>query len=114
SCSTPRIPLCLEMRRGARAERVFLVAKDGGSAALRDHLASGGCAVTLRPAPGGAVIMLTEGRTDQAVIDPAMIPATMAGRHDGKVWNALFAVAIARAMGAPPDRIRHGLSSFKP
>jgi cyanophycin synthetase len=43
-----------------------------------------------------------------------MIPATMAGRHDGKVWNALFAVAIARAMGAPPDRIRHGLSSFKP
>jgi len=30
------------------------------------------------------------------------------------VWNAMFAVAIARAMGASPDQIRQGLQSFKP
>ncbi len=107
-------PLCLEMRQSARAKRVFLVAQDGESAALSEHLAAGGGAVTLRTAPGGAQIMLTEHGTGRAVIDPSMIPATMGGQHDGKVWNALFAVAIAYAMGASPDQIRLGLSSFKP
>ena len=107
-------PLCLEMRLATRAERVFLVAKDGAAPALLEHVATGGCAVALQPAPGGTVIMLTERGIHQAVIDPAMIPATMAGRHDGKVWNALFAVAIAYAMGASSGQIREGLSSFKP
>jgi len=36
------------------------------------------------------------------------------GRHVGKVWNALFAAAIARAMGSSLDQVRQGLRSFKP
>src|SRR6185369_2943979 len=44
----------------------------------------------------------------------AEIPATLGGRHAGKVWNALFAAAIAQAMGSSLDHIRQGLRSFKP
>jgi cyanophycin synthetase len=48
------------------------------------------------------------------VIEPANVPATLSGRHGGKVWNAMFAGAIAYAMGASLDQIRQGLLSFKP
>ena len=44
----------------------------------------------------------------------AEIPATVGGRHGGKVWNAMFAAGIAHAMGASLDHIREGLRSFKP
>ena len=67
---------------------------------------------TLRAAPGGTVIALADHGAVREVIDPATIPASMAGGHDGALWNALFAVAIAHAMGGSLDQIRHGL--FKP
>ncbi len=107
-------PLCLAMRQEARAERLCLVASDAAAPALRAHVAVGGCAVTLRGQPGEAMIVLTDRGTVEDVIDPGFIPATLGGRHRGKVWNAMFAVAIARAMGASLDHIRRGLRSFKP
>jgi len=107
-------PLCLALRQGARAERLCLVGEETGTPALRDHIAAGGCAVSLRGSPGEAMIVLADRGAAEAVIDPATIPATLGGRHRGKVWNAMFAVAIARAMGASLDQIRRGLQSFKP
>jgi cyanophycin synthetase len=44
-------PLCLAMRQVARADRVCLVGREARSADLRAHIAAGGLAVTLRPAP---------------------------------------------------------------
>jgi UDP-N-acetylmuramyl tripeptide synthase len=107
-------PFCLAMRQGARAERLCLVGAAAGTPDLDDHIAAGGCAVTLRGSPDAAMIVLADGGAVEDVIDPATIPATLGGRHRGKVWNAMFAVAIARAMGASLDQIRRGLQSFKP
>ncbi len=107
-------PFCLAMRQGARAERLCLVGAAAGTPALGEHLAAGGCAVTLRGSPDAAMIVLADHGAVEAVIDPATIPATLGGKHRGKVWNAMFAVAIARAMGASLDQIRRGLQSFKP
>jgi UDP-N-acetylmuramyl tripeptide synthase len=106
-------PFCLAMRQGARAERLCLVGTAAGAPVLRDHIAAGGCAVTLRGSPDATMIVLADQGAVEAVIDPATIPATLSGMHRGKVWNAMFAVAIARAMGASLDQIRQGLQSFK-
>jgi cyanophycin synthetase len=107
-------PLCLAMRPVVRAERICLVGKEAAAPALRDHIAVGGCAVTLRGSPGEAMIVLADRGAVEDVIDPGAIPATLGGRHRGKAWNAMFAVAIAQAMGASLDHIRRGLRSFKP
>ena len=60
------------------------------------------------------MIVLTDRGATTDVIEPREIPATLAAQHGGKVWNAMFAVAIAYAMGASSGQIREGLSSFKP
>jgi len=103
-------PLCLAMREGARAERTCLVATDGEAPLMRDHIAAGNVAVFQR---GDANVLADHGAAD-TVLATTEIPATLSGRHRGKVWNAMFAVAIARAMGASLDQIRAGLRSFKP
>jgi cyanophycin synthetase len=108
-------PLCLAMREGAMAERLWLVAHDPAAPALVDHRAAGGAAVFLpTAAEGGAIMLTTDGGAGTAVIAPRDIPATLGGHHLGKLWNAMFATAIAYAMGAPLERIREGLRSFKP
>jgi cyanophycin synthetase len=107
-------PLCLAMRQSMRAERLCLVAKDAAAPSLGDHIADGGCAVTLRGSAGSSMIVLADHGIVEDVIEPANVPATLSGCHAGKVWNVMFAVAIARAMGASLDHIRRGLLSFKP
>jgi hypothetical protein len=103
-------PLCLAMREGARAGRICLVATDGEAPLMRAHLVAGDCAVFRR----GDVIVLADHGAAEPVLATTEIPATLSGRHRGKVWNAMFAVAIARTMGASLDQIRAGLRSFKP
>ncbi|MFO1059196.1 MAG: Mur ligase family protein [Dongiaceae bacterium] len=106
-------PLCLAMRDGARAGRLCLVARDAAAPALSDHLAAGGCGVFLRGAGEQAVIILCDGGRAEAVAAAAAIPATLGGLHEGKLWNAMFAAAIAHGLGMTPDRIRAGLAAFK-
>ncbi|MFO1057461.1 MAG: Mur ligase family protein [Dongiaceae bacterium] len=106
--------LCLAMRQASQAERICLVARDSGCAPLRQHVDAGGCAVTLRPSAVGAEILIVDHGVPRAVTTLAEIPATVGGRHGGKVWNAMFAAGIAHAMGASLDHIREGLRSFKP
>ncbi|MFO1058961.1 MAG: Mur ligase family protein [Dongiaceae bacterium] len=107
-------PLCLAMRRDSRAERLCLVAKDAANPALAAHRAAGGTAVTLRGTGMAGTILLTERGIETAVVEPRTIPATLGGRHGGKVWNAMFAVALAHGLGIAPERIRAGLQSFRP
>ena len=107
-------PLCLAMREGARADRICLVAADGAAPLMHSHIAASGCAVFRRGSPDGDVIVLADHGAADPVLATTEIPATLSGRHGGKVWNAMFAVAIARAMGASLDQVRAGLRSFKP
>jgi cyanophycin synthetase len=104
-------PLCLAMREQARAERLWLVAREAAAPALRAHRAAGGAAAFLAD---GVIRLAADGGAGEPVIAVAAIPATLGGRHPGKLWNALFAAAVAHAMGAPLERIRAGLESFRP
>jgi cyanophycin synthetase len=107
-------PLCLAMPQVARAERLCLVAKEPDASTLRAHIEAGGAAVMLGPGADGDTVRLVDRGVFQPLMTVQEIPATIAGRHGGKVWNAMFAAAIAHAMGASLDHIRHGLRSFKP
>jgi len=107
-------PLCLAMRQGARAPHLYLVGRDAGTPALRAHVEAGGAAVMLRHSADGDIMVLVERGIAQPFMAMAEIPATLGGRHVGKVWNALFAAAIAQAMGSSLDQVRQGLRSFKP
>jgi cyanophycin synthetase len=107
-------PLCLAMRDGARAERLCLVARDPATPALAEHLARGGCGVFLEGASAEAMIMLSRDGRPEPVMAPAAIPATLGGRHDGKLWNAMFAVAIGHGLGMSLGAIRAGLAAFQP
>jgi cyanophycin synthetase len=104
-------PLCLAMRDGARAERLWLAARDPAAPALAAHRAAGGAAAFLAD---GVIRLAPDGGAGEAVIPVAAIPATLGGHHEGKQWNALFAAAVAHAMGAPVGRIRDGLAGFRP
>ncbi len=107
-------PLCLAMRQGATAPHVCLVGRNAGTPALRAHVEAGGAAVMLRPSADGDLMVLVERGIAEPLMATAAIPATLGGRHVGKVWNALFAAAIAQAMGSSLDHVRQGLRSFKP
>jgi cyanophycin synthetase len=104
--------MCLAMRRETPAGRLWLVGREGAPA-LAAHIAEGGAAVALQGTGSAAAIMLVENGAGQRVVAADEIPATLGGRHEGKVWNAMFATAIAYAMGAPLPAIRRGLCSFK-
>ncbi|MGH6740114.1 MAG: glutamate ligase domain-containing protein, partial [Bradyrhizobium sp.] len=106
--------LCLAMRQVAGRARLCLVGKEARSPVLREHLAGGGDAVSLRPTPDSEEIVIVERGVVRSVVTTAEIPATLAGRHGGKVWNAMFAAGIAHAMGASLEHIRDGLRSFRP
>jgi len=98
-----------------RAGRAPLPGRQGcRGAGLARPYRRGGCAVTLRGSAGQSMVVLADRGAVEDVMEPAKIPATLSGQHGGKVWNAMFAVAIAHAMGASLDHIRRGLLSFKP
>src|SRR5439155_165824 len=82
---------------------------DGAAPLMHSHIAASGCAVFRRGSPDGDVIVLADHGAADPVLATTEIPATLSGRHGGKVWNAMFAVAIARAMGASLDQVRAGL-----
>jgi cyanophycin synthetase len=105
--------LCLALRDGARAERLCLVARDPAAPALHDHLAAGGCGVFLRGAGEQAAIMLSDGGSAATVTAATAIPPTLGGLHEGQLWNAMFAVAIAHGLGMTLDRIRAGLAACR-
>jgi cyanophycin synthetase len=106
-------PLCLAMQERAMAERIVLVGRQDGPA-LRAHREAGGCGVALETAAGDAHIVRFDRGAAEIVLDLAAVPATLGGRHGGKAWNALFAVAIAGAMGASLGDIRAALRAFRP
>ncbi|MFO1055646.1 MAG: Mur ligase family protein [Dongiaceae bacterium] len=103
-------PLCLAMRERTAAGRIVLVGRRPDAAALRAHRDSGGRVVTLED---GRIVRVENGIAE-GLVDLAAIPATLGGRHGGKVWNALFAVAIADALRVPAGSIRDALHAFGP
>jgi cyanophycin synthetase len=104
--------LCLAMADQADAETVCYVTVDAGHPRLDEHLAAGGRAVVLEKGEGGETIVLRDGDERTAVVETDRIPALRDKRYDTR--SAMFAAAMAHALGKTADEIGEGLNAFEP
>ncbi len=105
-------PRCLEMANYTEAEQICYVTMDSSHELVREHIRSGGYAVVLEKGINGEMITLFEKGAHLPLVWTHLIPATLEGKAVHNVQNAMFAAAMAYAMGQTLDQIRHGLRTF--
>jgi cyanophycin synthetase len=105
-------PLCLAMAGHTVTRRTCLVSMRNDNRVVTEHLAAGYIAVILELDGESEFVVVAEGRNRTRVIEPREIPATLGGRARFNTQNALFATAIAYALGVQPPLIRAALRSF--
>jgi cyanophycin synthetase len=105
-------PLCLAMLSRAGAERHILVAQEATNAAVAEHLRAGGEAVFVDIQKGARWMVLAAGPVRTPLMPLAEIPATMAGLLRVNGSNAMFAAALAWALGVDLEVVRTALGSF--
>lgn len=89
--------------------RPFLFSRRPATAAVGDHIASGGHAVVVRD---GKIVWHHDG--EQTVVTTlADVPITFGGRAEHMVENALAAAGATLAIGLPVEHVRAGLSAFR-
>jgi len=80
---------------------------------VRRHIREqGGRAVALEEGLNGRLIVLYEGEEQIPLLWARQIPATVEGHAIHNIQNAMFATAIAHAMGISLENIRQGLRTF--
>ncbi|HSG40260.1 MAG TPA: cyanophycin synthetase, partial [Thermoanaerobaculia bacterium] len=79
---------------------------------VRRHIREKGLAVALEEGLNGRMIVLYNGEEQVPLLWARQIPATIEGHALHNVQNAMFATAIAHAMGISLENIRQGLRTF--
>ncbi len=79
---------------------------------VRGHIRDKGRAVALEEGLNGRMIVLYEGEEQIPLLWARQIPATVEGHAIHNIQNAMFATAIAHAMGVSLENIRQGLRTF--
>ncbi len=79
---------------------------------VRRHIRGKGRAVALEEGLNGRMIVLYEGEEQIPLLWARQIPATIEGHALHNIQNAMFATAIAHAMGISLENIRQGLRTF--
>ncbi len=105
-------PLCLRMAERSIAKRICYVTMRADDTLVREHVRGGGVAVALEAGINGQMITIYDGGAHLPLLWTHLIPATLEGRALHNVQNAMFASAMAWAMGVKLDAIRHGLRTF--
>lgn len=105
-------PLCMGVRHRAGTDRHILVTRDSTTEAVVAHRRGGGEAVFLGERHGGTWIVYAAGDSETPVIAVNDIPATMSGLVRVNETNAMFATALAWALGVDLPTIRTALASF--
>jgi cyanophycin synthetase len=82
------------------------------NALVRRHIRDKGRAVALEEGINGRMIVLYEGEEHLPLLWARQIPATIEGHAIHNIQNAMFATAIAHAMGISLENIRQGLRTF--
>jgi cyanophycin synthetase len=82
------------------------------NALVRKHIRDKGRAVALEEGLNGRMIVLYEGEEQIPLLWARQIPATVEGHAIHNIQNAMFATAIAHAMGISLENIRQGLRTF--
>ncbi|MBI5608245.1 MAG: cyanophycin synthetase [Deltaproteobacteria bacterium] len=105
-------PLCLAMADHSEAKHIWYVTTNPRNALVREHIRSGGKAVALEDGVNGQMIAIYDRGAHIPLLWTHLIPATLEGKAIHNVQNAMFAAAMAAAMGVKFDDIRHGLRTF--
>jgi cyanophycin synthetase len=79
---------------------------------VRRHIREGGRAVALEEGLNGRMLVVYEGEEQIPLLWARQIPATVEGHAIHNIQNAMFATAIAHAMGISLENIRQGLRTF--
>jgi cyanophycin synthetase len=105
-------PLCLQMADHTEAQRIGYVTMNPRHELVRQHIQGGGLAMVCEEGINGQMITLYDKGAHQPLLWTHLIPATLEGRAMHNVQNAMFAAAMAHAMGVKADTIRQGLRTF--
>ena len=105
-------PLCLQMADHSEAKHIWYVTLNAKNALVREHIRANGKAVALEEGVNGQMIVVYDRQQHLPLLWTHLIPATLEGKALHNVQNAMFAAAMACAMGVKLDDVRHGLRTF--
>ena len=105
-------PNVLRMSGYTSARNICYVTTNPGHRLVREHVRAGGRACALEDGVNGHMITLYDKGNHVPLLWTHLIPATLEGRALHNVQNAMFAAAMAFALGMKLDDIRHGLRTF--
>jgi cyanophycin synthetase len=103
---------CLKMADHTEASRIAYVTMNPRHDLVRRHIRAGGLACVLEEGINGQMITLYEKGGHFPLLWTHLIPATLEGKALHNVQNAMFAAAMAYAMGVKLENIRTGLRTF--
>ncbi len=104
--------LVLKMAGYTEARHICYVTLNPQHSLVREHVRAGGRACALEAGVNGQMITLYEKGAHIPLLWTHLIPATLEGRAIHNVQNAMFAAAMAFALGIKLDAIRQGLRTF--
>jgi cyanophycin synthetase len=107
-------PLTVKMASRAGGRIIWFTLCGGGemSPMLIEHIDRGGMAVVREPGPDGGTIVLYDYGRREFIMKAGDIPATLHGRAEFNIANALAAIAVAVARDVPILTIRSAMSQF--
>ena len=105
-------PRCLKMAIKSSSKSVCYVTLNPEHALVREHIRAGGQAVALEKGVNGEMISVFDNGSHIPLLWTHLVPATLEGKAVHNVQNAMFAAAMAYAMGVKLDDIRQGLRTF--
>ena len=105
-------PLCLSVVEGRAADSIYLVSLDDENPAVAQHRAQSGRAAILDNQGKTPTLVICQGEVQTPIIAVEDVPAAFGGAARHNIANALFAAAMADALGLGADDIRNGLESF--
>jgi cyanophycin synthetase len=104
--------LVLKMSGYTEAKHICYVTLNPQHALVREHVRAGGRACALEAGVNGQMISLYDKGAQIPLLWTHLIPATLEGRAIHNVQNAMFAAAMAFALGIKLEAIRQGLRTF--
>ncbi len=105
-------PLVLQMADYTRAKHICYVTLDAQHPLVKEHIRLGHRAIVLEQADHGEMISVFDKGQHIPLIRPQLIPATMEGKAQHNIQNAMFVAAMAYSLGKSLDDIRQGLRTF--
>ncbi|MEW6123356.1 MAG: cyanophycin synthetase [Pseudomonadota bacterium] len=102
----------LKMASFTSAKNLFYVTRNPHHELVREHIRLGKQAIVLEEGLNGDQIVIYDNGTQIPLIWSHLIPATIEGKALHNVENAMFAAAMAYALGKSLDQIRNGLRTF--